>query len=135
MQNHNDDTTKTNNTVLRKYTSHFIWKGCVWEGMCHFRHPWNGMFVRHRAEITVMQFTGPSLPVHQSVTVPWNFNPVPYCQLSSPTPMEYSLPPSLEWSVWWDRRSIYNTHCHFLYIFNNASAWARYDTRSILSWV
>ena len=30
------------------------------------------MFDRHQAEITVMQFTGHSLPVHQSVTVPWD---------------------------------------------------------------
>ena len=35
-------------------------------GMCHFRRPCNGMFDRHQAEITVMQFTGHSLPVHQS---------------------------------------------------------------------
>ena len=34
---------------------------------------WNGMFDRHEAEITVMQFTGHSLPVHQSMTVPWDF--------------------------------------------------------------
>ena len=34
---------------------------------------WNGMFVRHQVEITVMQFTGHSLPVHQSMTVPWDF--------------------------------------------------------------
>ena len=32
MQNHND-TIKTSATVLRKYTSYFIWKGCVWEGV------------------------------------------------------------------------------------------------------
>ena len=35
---------------------------------------WNGMFDRHQAEITVMQFTGHSLPVHQSMSVPWNFS-------------------------------------------------------------
>ena len=50
----------------------------------------------HRAETTAMQFTGHPLSVHQFVTVPWDFNPVPYYQLSSPTPMEYALPPSLE---------------------------------------
>ena len=75
--------------------------------LMHFRRLWNGMFDRHRAKITVMQFTGHSLPVHQFVTVPWDFNPVPYCQPSSPTPTEYALPPSLEWHVWSGRRSIY----------------------------
>ena len=34
---------------------------------------WNGMFDCHQAEITVMQFTGHSLPVHQSMTVAWDF--------------------------------------------------------------
>ena len=34
---------------------------------------WNRMFNRHRAEITVMQFRGHSLPVHQSLSVPWEF--------------------------------------------------------------
>ena len=75
--------------------------------MCHFRCPWNSMFDCHRAEITVMQFTGHPLPVHQFV--PWDLNPVPYCQTSSPTPMEYALQPSLEWHVWRGRMSIYNT--------------------------
>ena len=32
-------------------------------GMCHFRYLWNGLCDRHRAEIIVMQFRGPSLPV------------------------------------------------------------------------
>ena len=39
-------------------------------------HPlnlWNGMFNRHQAEITVMQFRGHSLPVHQSMSVSWAF--------------------------------------------------------------
>ena len=31
---------------------------------------WNGMFNRHQAEITVMQFTGQSLPVHHSEVGP-----------------------------------------------------------------
>ena len=34
---------------------------------------WNRMFNCHQAEITVMQFTGHSLPVHQSMSVPWEF--------------------------------------------------------------
>ena len=34
---------------------------------------WNRMFDRHWAEITVMQFIGHSLPVHQSMSVPWEF--------------------------------------------------------------
>ena len=46
--------------------------------MCHFCCLWNGMFDCHQVEITVMQFTGHSLPVHQSVSVPWDFNPVPH---------------------------------------------------------
>ena len=33
----------------------------------------NGMFDCHQAEITVMQFTGHFLPVHQSITVAWDF--------------------------------------------------------------
>ena len=74
----------------------------------YFRRLWNGMFDHHRTELTIMPFTGNSLPVHQFVTVPWDFNPVPYCQSSSPMPMEYVLPPSLEWHVWPGRMSIYN---------------------------
>ena len=34
---------------------------------------WNRMFNRHQAEITVMQFRGHSLPVHQFMSVPWEF--------------------------------------------------------------
>ena len=34
---------------------------------------WNRMFNRHQAEITVMQFTGHSLPVRQSMSVLWEF--------------------------------------------------------------
>ena len=38
-------------------------------GMCHFRFLWNGLCDRHRAEITVIQFRGHSLPVRQSMRV------------------------------------------------------------------
>ena len=34
------------------------------------------------SEITVMQFTGHSLPAHHFVTAPWDFYLVPYCQPS-----------------------------------------------------
>ena len=34
---------------------------------------WNRMFNRHQAEITVTQFTGHSLPVDQSMSVPWEY--------------------------------------------------------------
>ena len=37
--------------------------------MCHLRFLWNGLCDRHRAEITVIQFRGHSLPVHQSMRV------------------------------------------------------------------
>ena len=70
----------------------FLWNGMFWLSSsgnnCHAVHP---------------------LPVNQFVTVPWDFNPIPYCQPSSPTPMEYALPSSLEWHLWPGRRSIYNT--------------------------
>ena len=38
---------------------------------------WNGMFDRHQADITVMQFRGDSLPVYLSMSVPWDFLPCP----------------------------------------------------------
>ena len=34
---------------------------------------WNRMFDRYQAEITIMLFTGHSLPVRQSMNVPWEF--------------------------------------------------------------
>ena len=34
---------------------------------------WNRLFDSHQAEITAMQFTGHSLPVRQSMSVPWEF--------------------------------------------------------------
>ena len=47
-------------------------------------NPWNGMFDHHQAEITDMQFTGCSLPVHHSVAALWDLHLVPYYQPSSP---------------------------------------------------
>ena len=41
--------------------------------LSHLLDFWNRMLDRHRAEITVMQFTGHSFPVHQSMSVSWEF--------------------------------------------------------------
>ena len=85
-------------------------------GMCHFCHLWNGMCDRHRAEITVMQFRGHSLPVHHFVAARWDLHLVPYCQPSSPERFlsitghwDVSLPLSLEWHVW---SSSSGNNCH-----------------------
>ena len=42
---------------------------------------WNRMFNRHQAEITVMQFTGHSHPVHHSVVAQWDLHLVQYYKL------------------------------------------------------
>ena len=83
---------------------------------------WNGMFDRHQAEITVMQFTGHSLPVHQSMSVPLGFLP---CPISSAKPTyaisfhnchwNVSLPsgaPPLEWQIWLGGRSKYTNQIY-----------------------
>ena len=100
----------------------------------NFHRPWNSMFDRHRAEINVMRFTGHSLSVHQFVTVPWDFNPVPYYQPSSPTPMEYAISSSLGWHVWPGRRSIYYimmsicTIYYMMSICQYTTSWCLYVT-------
>ena len=77
---------------------------------------WNGMFDRHQAEITVMQFTGHSLPVHHSEVGP---SLVPYYQPNSPARfllitaigMCHFLPVHhFEWHFWLGRMSKYNTN-------------------------
>ena len=85
-------------------------------GMCHFRHLWNGMCDHHRAEITVMQFTGHSLPAHHFVAARRDLHLVPYFQPSSPARFlsitghrDVSLPLSLEWHV---RSSSSRNNCH-----------------------
>ena len=57
---------------------------------------WNGMFDRHQAEMIVMQFTGHSLPVHQFMSVPWEFYHVPFHQ---PNPPTRSLSITGHWNV------------------------------------
>ena len=75
---------------------------------------WN----RHQAEITVKQFTVHSLPVHQSMSVTWEFFSSSHfiCQfpptrfpLITATRMCHFLPVHhLEWHFWPGRRSKYN---------------------------
>ena len=57
---------------------------------------WNGMFDRHQAEITVMQFRSHSLPVYWSMSVPWEFYLVPFHQ---PNPPTRSLSITGHWNV------------------------------------
>ena len=59
-------------------------------------NPWNGMFDRHQADITVMQFRGQSLPVHQSMSVSWDFYLIPFHQ---PNPPTRSLSITGHWNV------------------------------------
>ena len=75
-----------------------------------FRYLWNGLSDRHRAEITVMQFTGHSLPVRQSMRVPWEyFYLVPFHQPISAHPISshnchwnVSLPSGASpWMAFW----------------------------------
>ena len=54
------------------------------------------MFDRHHAEITVMQFTGHSLPVHQSMSVTWDFLP---CPISSAKPARAISSDNFHWNV------------------------------------
>ena len=85
-------------------------------GICHFRRLWTRMFNHHQAEITVMQFRGHSLPVHQSMSVPWDFT-LSHIFRQARLRDFFSLLPSecvtsfrwitLEWHVWLGRRSIY----------------------------
>ena len=76
---------------------------------------WNGMFDHHQAEITVMQFTGHSLPVHQFMycgilPCPILSAKLAYVISSHNCHWNVSLLPSLEWHVWPGRRSIYNSY-------------------------
>ena len=48
--------------ISRAHLRDFFWLLII--GMCHFRYLQNGRCDRHRAEITIMQFIGHSLPVH-----------------------------------------------------------------------
>ena len=83
---------------------------------------WNRIFDRHQVEITVIQFTGHSLPVRQSMSVPWEFFtsshfisqfPPTRFPLITATRMCHFLPVHhLEWHFGPGRRSKYNFTFH-----------------------
>ena len=75
--------------------------------------------LNHQAEITVMQCTGHSLPVHQSMSVPWDFYLVPffsvkpaYAIFSHNCHRNVSLPSGASlWNGMFDRvKGQYTTH-------------------------
>ena len=82
----------------------------------------------NQAEITVMQFTGHSLPVHQSMSVPWEFFssshfiskfPPTRFPLITVTRVCHFLPVHhLEWHFWPGRRSKYNSSSVLLELFD-----------------
>ena len=57
------------NSLLLSWLSYII----VQRPLSRLLDFWNRMLDYHQAEITVMQFTCHSLPVHQSMSVPWEF--------------------------------------------------------------
>ena len=87
--------------------------------LSHLLDFWNRMLDRHQAEITVMQFTGHSLPVHQSMSVPWEFFTSSHF-ISQFPPTRFPLITAIrmchflpvyhsEWHFWPGRRSKYHT--------------------------
>ena len=63
---YNSVRTPTGTNWLLSWLSYII----VQRPFSHLLDFWNRMLDRHQAEIAVMQFTGHSLPVHQSMSVP-----------------------------------------------------------------
>ena len=55
---HNDTMIDESGTVLEKYTSHFIWKGCVWEGV---------------EDLTELQHIDPHSIGHNRVSFPFSW--------------------------------------------------------------
>ena len=135
MLNHNDDTIKTSNSLLEKYTSHFIWKVCVWEGVgdrTELRHidPHSYSHQRFFPVLLGCAIGGPGAQLSagcwlslQQLVTNWSgllktnwlpvFTELYNCSIAhSISPhnwsSEYALPPSLEWHVWPGRRSVYN---------------------------
>ena len=124
-----------------------------WPSYIIVQHPlnrplnlWNGMFGHHQAEITFMQFTGHSLPVHQSMSVPWDFLPCPISSAKLAYAISFNYWPlecdtsfrciTLEWHVCPGRRSIYNIMIEIeivLFAYNSMPSPLRHDSKIIKS--
>ena len=81
---------------------------------------WNRMFNRHQAEITVTQFRGHSLPVHQSVLAQWDHSlNQPSRSLSITGHWNVSLPSGASpWNcIFWGAGSKFKTYI-YIYIYN-----------------
>ena len=90
---------------------------------------WNRMFNRHQAEITVMQFRGHSLSVHQSMSVPWEFfssshfisqfPPTRFPHITAIRMCHFLPVHHLEWHFWPGQKvktqHIELLRCHFLF--------------------
>ena len=134
MQNDNDDIIKTSDTVLlEKYTSHFIWKGCVWEGVgdrTELQHidPHSYGHQRFFPVLLCCSTGGPGAQLSaeccflNSIISPslWSPNSLNFLwtelyNSSTPTQsphnwqLEYALRPSMEWHVW---SSSSRNNCH-----------------------
>ena len=91
MQNHNDDTIITSDTVLRKIYLSLYWKGCVWEQV---------------GERTKLQHIDPHFIGHNRVSFPfsWAVQPGAWgpslsgCWFSLPHLISNSSDPQLVWS-------------------------------------
>ena len=116
-----------------------------WPSYIIVQHPlnlWNGMFDRHQVEITVMQFRGHSLLVHQSMSVSWAFTLSHFIsqihlrdffRLLAIGMCHFLLVHHFGMACLASRRSKYNRRCYryFLYVFTNLSTQAGFDTGSL----
>ena len=100
----NSTATRTQLSCLVSWLSHIL----VQRPLDRPLDLWNRMFNRYQAEITVMQFRGHSLPMRQSMRVPWEFFSSSHfiCQF---LPTRFPLITAIEWHFGSGRKSKHNT--------------------------
>ena len=94
--------TLTGTVWLLSWLSYII----VQRPLNRLRDLWNRMLDRRQAEITVMQIRGHSLPVRQSMSVPWEFFTLSHFISQFPSTRFPLI--TAEWHFWPGRRSKYN---------------------------